>query len=168
VVGEIRLRGELTKTHRARTIGLEVSPALRALLAAMKLRAGKDAAILHVFGGVVPYTGDLVESARQRLIGEYGAPRADYQLLRSTCATYLTNASGIFGSATAFLSARQLGHSIAVAEKHYLGVHRGIPKDASTLEVAMQIEGSMGELIAAVGAATPGPRAVSGRAGRAG
>jgi integrase len=43
-VGEIKLRAEHTKTHRARTIGLEVSPALRALLAALKLRAGRDAA----------------------------------------------------------------------------------------------------------------------------
>ena len=58
----------------------------------------------------------------------YGAPDFDWQMLRSTCATYLTNAPGIFGAATVFLSARQLGHSVTVAECHYLGVHRGIPK----------------------------------------
>jgi hypothetical protein len=61
-------------------------------------------------------------------------------MLRSTCATYLTNAPGIFGAATVFMSARQLGHSVMVAEKHYLGVHRGIPKEAHSLEAAMQIE----------------------------
>jgi integrase len=48
VVGEIRLRAEATKTHRARTIGPEVSPALRALLAAMKLRTGRGAEALAV------------------------------------------------------------------------------------------------------------------------
>jgi hypothetical protein len=28
----------------------------------------------------------------------------------------------------------RLGHSVAVAERHYLGVHRGIRRDARTLE----------------------------------
>jgi integrase len=139
VVGEIRLRAANTKTHQARTIGLEVSPALRALLATMKLRAGSDSNMHHVFGGERAFTADLVESSRARLIEEFRAPKFDWQMLRSTCATYLTNAPGIFGAATVFLSARQLGHSVAVAERHYLGVHRGISKDAHTLEAAMHI-----------------------------
>jgi hypothetical protein len=46
------------------------------------------------------------------------------------------------------MSARQLGHSVAVAERHYLGVHRGIPKDAHTLEAAMQIEKAMLHVLA--------------------
>lgn len=148
VVGEIRLRAEHTKTHRARTIGLEVSPALRALLAAMKLQAGRDAASQYVFGGETPYSIDVVEGARQRLLAAYGAPKFDWQMLRSTCATYLTNAPGIFGAATVFMSARQLGHSVAVAERHYLEVYRGIPREAHTLESAMQIEPRMRELVA--------------------
>jgi integrase len=147
VVGEIRLRAESTKTHQARTIGLEVSPALRTTLAAMKLRAGRDAGQLHVFGGAEPYSVDLVEAARARLTEEFVAPKFDWQMLRSTAATYLTNAPGIFGNATVFLSARQLGHSVMVAERHYLGVHRGIPKDAHTLESAMQIEPYMRALV---------------------
>jgi hypothetical protein len=49
-----------------------------------------------------------------------------------------------------FLSARQLGHSVTVAERHYLGVHRGIPKDAHTLEAAMQIEGVLKQMVASV------------------
>ena len=146
VVGEIRLKAEATKTKHARTIGLEVSPALHALLAKLKLRAGRNSDGLHVFGGAEPYTADLVATARQRLIREYGAPSFDWQTLRSTCATFLTNAPGIFGAATVFLSARQLGHSVAVAERHYLGVHRGIPRDARTLEAAMQIEGALRDL----------------------
>jgi integrase len=153
-VGEIRLRAANTKTHRARTIGLEVSPTLRALLAAMKLRAGRDADSLHVCGGAEPYTVDLVETARARLVAEYGAPKFDWQMLRSTCATYLTNAPGIFHSATVFMSASQLGHSVAIAERHYLGVHRGIPKDAHTLEAAMQIEARMLELLGRISGQT--------------
>ncbi len=162
-VGEIRLRAEHTKTHRARTVGLEVSPALRALLAAMKLRAGHGAEVLHVFGGREPYTADVVEAARRRLKSEYGAPTFTWQVLRSTCATYLTNAPGIFGAATAYMSARQLGHSVAVAERSYLGVHRGIPREARTLEAAMQIEAVLGEVLA-TRATHPAAARVSGAA----
>lgn len=139
VAGEIRLKGSGTKTHRARTVGLEVSPMLRALLAAMKLknRSGK------VFG----QTGGSVIAAEKRLI-EYGAPEAfGWQVLRQTCGTYLTNAPGIFGAASAYRSAKQLGHSVAVAEKHYVDVARGIPRDARTLEAAMQIEGQLAKLL---------------------
>ena len=146
LVGEIRLKAAATKTKHARTIGMEVSPALRTMLKAMRLRsaAGEGG---FVFGGKQGYTPDLIESARARLIEEYGAPKFDWQMLRSTCATYLTNAPGIFGAATVFLSARQLGHSVAVAERHYLGVHRGIARDARTLEAAMQIERELHALI---------------------
>jgi hypothetical protein len=71
----------------------------------------------------------------------FGAPaRFTWQLCRSTCSTFLTNAPGIYGAASAFHSARQLGHSVTVAEKHYADVIRGIPKDATNLEAAMQIE----------------------------
>ncbi len=154
-VGEIRLTASATKTHRARTIGLEVSPALRKMLAAMRLASGGEG---YVFGGDEPYTVDSVEAARKRLRHEYGAPKFDWQLLRSTCGTFLTNAPGIFGAATVFLSAKQLGHSVAVAERHYLGVHRGISRDAHSLEAAMQVEGNIGEIT---------DRARSGRTTRA-
>ena len=83
------------------------------------------------------------------MLANFGAPPFDWQVLRSTCATYLTNAPGIFGSATAFLSAKQLGHSVAIAEKHYLGVHRGIPRAARTLEAAMQIDGELSTVLSA-------------------
>lgn len=135
-VGEIRLKASATKTKQGRTIGLEVSPALHRLLSAMKLRAAQQP---YVFGGKNPYTVDFVESTRERLIKEYGAPAFSWQALRATCSTFLTNAPGIWGAATVFLSARQLGHSVAVAEKHYLGVHRGISRDARSLDEAMGI-----------------------------
>jgi hypothetical protein len=162
----IRLRAEHTKTHRARTIGVEVSPALRALRAAMKLRAGKNAAYVFELppdrdGTRRPYTTDLIEASRQRLMDDYGAPAFDWQTLRSTCATYLTNAPGIFSAATVFMSAKQLGHSVTVAEKHYLGVHRGISKEAHTLEAAMQIEEALEELLSATSGAPAGQLARS-------
>lgn len=77
------------ETNRDRMIGLEVSPALRKLLAAMKSREGGDG---HVFGGAEPYTVDTVKKARRRMLASFGAPAFDWQILRSTCATYLTNA----------------------------------------------------------------------------
>jgi hypothetical protein len=69
--------------------------------------------------------------------------------MRRTCGTYLTNAPGIF-AASAYRSAKQLGHSVQVAEKHYLGLARGISPTARTLEAAMQIESVLGRVIAAI------------------
>ena len=132
-----------------------MSPVLRRLLVALRPRDGRG----HVFGGAEPYTVDLVEKARRRL-ASYGAPAFTWQSLRSTCATYLTCSTGIYGSATVFMSAKQLGHSVQVAERHYLGVHRGIPRDAKALEDALQITGELHAVLASV---TPahGLRAIS-------
>jgi integrase len=139
--GEINLPASITKTHRARTIGLEVSPSLRTLLVAMKLRAGDGA---RVFEGS---TADLVEATRARLKDQYGAPEFDWQMLRSTCGTYCTNAPGIFGAASAYMSARRLGHSVAIAERHYLGLLRSIPREARTIEATMRIETLVRDLV---------------------
>jgi integrase len=155
VVGEIRLPASRTKTRKARTIGLEVSPALRAQLAAMKLRAGKGAVFvfetLDAKGERKPYSDTLIEAARRRLIAEYGSPAFSWQILRSTCATYLTNAPAIYVAASVYMSARQLGHSVQVAERDYLGLHRGIPREARTLEAAMQTEDLVRAVMAASG-----------------
>ncbi len=132
-VGEIQLRATATKTRYARTIGLEVSPGTRRLLARMKLQSRGE----QVFEG---YTADMVTKARARLIADFGAPRFSWQSLRSTCGTYLTNAPAIFGAAAPFMSAKQLGHSVVVAERHYAGLLRGIPRSARTLDEAMKIE----------------------------
>ena len=155
-VGEIRLCAAGTKTHRGRTIGLEVSPALRTLLSSLRLRSGGRG---YVFGGETPYTVHQLTAARARLVADFGAPEFSWKMLRSTCATYLTNAPGIFGAASIHLSSRQLGHSVAVAEKHYLGVHRGIPRDARTLDAAMQLEAALSALVGSVTAVgAPGGR----------
>lgn len=135
-VGEIRLPAAITKTGHARTVGLEVSPTLRRLLAAMRLASGGR-------GAVFSFSPSYVEGARKRLIAKYGAPQFNWQLLRKTCSSYLTNAPGIYGAAAHHLSAQQLGHSVAVAQKHYAGAIRGLPHEARTLEAAMAIETSL-------------------------
>ena len=116
----------------------------RLLLAARRLATGGK-------GNVFGLTRGTAEAARKRL-HEYGAPDAfNWQALRRTCGTYLTNAPGIFGGASAYRSASQLGHSVQVAEKHYVGVARGIRPDARTLEAAMQIEKQLDTLTTAIG-----------------
>ncbi len=133
-VGEIRLTGA-TKTKRARTIDLAVSPALRAILKALPGR--------HE-GKVLKVTADAAKATVERLRTDFGAPPIfTWQALRATCGTYLTNAPGIFGAASAYRSARQLGHSVAIAERHYLGLVRGIPATARTLDAAMGLEAEL-------------------------
>jgi hypothetical protein len=146
IVGEINLRAAAVKTKRARTVWLDHTPALRRLLAAMKLRSTGP----HVFGDAELYTADQVSTARYRLLQEYGAPAFTWQQLRQTTSTYLTNAPGIFGAASAYRSARLLGHSVTVAETRYTGIVR-ISADAKTLEQAMQIEKLVKKIGVAVG-----------------
>jgi integrase len=68
--------------------------------------------------------------------------------LRSTCGCYLANAPAIFGAASVYRAAAQLGHSVQVAERHYLGTLRRIPASATTLEAAMEIEAALAEITA--------------------
>ncbi len=144
-VGEIYLTSA-TKTRQARTVGLEVSPALRKLLAAMKLKSGGE-------GRVFASSQQELRAAERRLKAEYGAPESfGWQMLRRTCGTYLVNSGGIFGASSAYRSAKQLGHSVEVAERHYVGVVRGIPRDVRNLEAAMQIETQLQSVIDAVNA----------------
>jgi integrase len=132
-LGDIRLNSA-TKTRQARVIDLAVSPMLRELLEALRERGKRT-------GKVFPAIGyDAAGGIAKRLRTRFEAPEAfGWQTLRSTCGTFLTNAPGIFGAASAYRSARQLGHSVAVAEKHYLGVLR-VSAAARTLEEAMGIE----------------------------
>lgn len=121
-----------TKTRRGRVVGLEVCPSLVGML--KDLGPAKS-------GSVFGMTGDQVKAAVRRL-ADYDAPDGwTWNTLRRTCGTFLTCAPGIYGAGSAYRSARRLGHSVAVAEKHYVGVVRGIPADATTLEVAMGLKG---------------------------
>lgn len=135
--------GTESKTGHARLVDLVVSPVLVRLLKALKLRAGEAT---HVFGGVQPVTRDVIEKARKRLVADFGAPAFSWQILRATCGTFLANAAGIFGGASAYREARQLGHSVQVAEKHYLGVVH-VERDSETLEDAMAVKDVLGLVV---------------------
>lgn len=142
-VGEIYIDSS-SKTAKARTIGLEVSPALRKLLSAQRLKTGGK-------GSVFGLTQDEANAAMKRLKSDYGAPdAAGWQMLRRTTATYLCNAPGIYGAASPFMESRRLGHSVIVAEKFYAGLIRGIPIEAKTLESAMQIKKEAKQVIASI------------------
>jgi integrase len=142
-VGEI-VPPEGSQTKRTGVVGLEISPALRKMLAAMRLASGGK-------GRVFRLTRGEADAALKRLRAEYGAPMGStWQAFRRTCGCFLTNAPGIFGAASAYRSAKQLGHSVQVAERHYVGVVRGIPREASSVEAAMQTEGQAARVVAAV------------------
>lgn len=134
--GVISLRPEEVKTRQGRIVDLVVSPGLCTLLARHQLSTGGGG---FVFGGAEPVTRGILESARRRLRRDYGAPVFTWQQLRVTCGTFLANAGGIFGAASAYREAKQLGHSVVVAERHYLGVVH-VDREATTLEAAMGIE----------------------------
>jgi hypothetical protein len=140
-IGQIKLRTQDTKTKRARFVSFEISPLLRKLMLALHRKAdGK--------GPVFGVTYDEAQAANQRLRDDFKAPaKLTYQIARSTCSTYLVNAPGIYGSASSFHSAKQLGHSQAVQEKHYAGLLKGIRPEIKTLEGAMHIEAEVRMII---------------------
>lgn len=152
--GEILIAATISKTHRARAIDLGVCPSLLQLLRRMKLTAGEND---FVFGGADPLPRGIIEAARKRLRKTYAAPPFAWQVLRSTCATYSTNAGALFGTASAYQSAKRLGHSVVVSERNYAGLLSDLPIDAKTLEAVMQIK-DLAETIAnegRLGATTP-------------
>lgn len=142
----IRVVGR-TKTKEERDIDLEVTPFL------IKLLESKDGT-----GKVFGFDEESARDARYRLIHTYKAPAFLWSTrnsvgearsaptLRSTCGCYLTCAPSLYKAASAYHSARRLGHSVAVAEKHYLNVMRRIPDTATTLEAAMEIEDELERL----------------------
>lgn len=144
VVGEIRL-GVETKTKTARRIDLGVSPVLRRLLQTLKLRAGDEPRVFPT------WTENTAKAAVQRLIGR-GAPKAlTWQVLRRTCGSFLVCSPGIYGAASVFMAAKQLGHSIQVAERYYLGALRGLPREARSIEAAMGVGELLEDVVRAAG-----------------
>jgi integrase len=147
-VGEIRLRKEDTKNKKARIIGLDVSPSLRSLLAAMRLKKPND---IYVFGGDEQLRDTEVKRARERLVNTYGAPEGfTWKHLRQTASSFGSSAPSIYGAAAPFMSAKRLGHSTTVADKHYAQALTGLCRDARTFEAAMQIEDLAREIVALV------------------
>jgi len=125
----ITVRAEVSKTGVERVIDTGHSPLLAHLVSAY---AGRTGTILQA-----SIKSLLV--ARHRVIAEFGAPEFDYKKLRCTCGTYLTCAPAIWGDAAPYMSARQLGHSVTIAQKHYVGVVQRISHEARTTEAAMQL-----------------------------
>lgn len=150
--GEITLQAERTKTRASRRITLAETPALAALLAALKLRAGNG----EYVWGKQPYGHDLAESARKRLVDDYAAPPFTWLDLRHTCGTFLTCAPSIYGAASAFLAAKRAGHSVTVSEKFYVRAVK-ISPEHKTLEAALGIESEVAAMIGEQAGATLQP-----------
>jgi integrase len=146
--GTIRIKAEKTKTARGRVIPLDVSPSLHRMLSQLPRTSESvfnlslteiEAARRRLTGSLPEHTPKGNKRTRTPLQHDYGAPkRFCWQLLRATCATFLCNAPGIFGSASAWASAKRLGHSVAVAERHYAGL-LSVNPTAKTIEQAMGI-----------------------------
>ncbi len=132
--GELRLPASLTKTKTGRTVLLDCCPSLWAYLRTIRPETPEPKQT------VWNKTPGRCKRGQQRLL-DNGAPSFfTWHVARATCGTFLTNSPGIYGGASAYQSAQRLGHSVAVAEKSYLGKVRNISRDAATLEAAMGVE----------------------------
>ena len=141
---EIRLPAGRTKTRTERVIAFGPTPALRALLQAMHKRgAAPDALVFDPLWHVGVWKDHLA-----RLERESGVTFTAHTL-RRTAGTYLACAPGVFGGASVWLAAKRLGHSVAIAEKHYAGALSGLPADARTLEAAAGVEDLAEAIVAA-------------------
>lgn len=125
---EIHVRAEVAKYGIARTLDLSVSSTLMAKAKEWSEREGR----------LFPVTEGVVEASLRRLIDRHGAPKCGWHAMRRSTGTYLANAPGIWGAASLFVTAKQLGHGVDVAQKHYLGRIKVKP-EAKTLEQAMGI-----------------------------
>lgn len=140
--GEIVLPASRTKTKKSRRITFAETPALADLLRAM-MPDPADGLVFDV-------RHSTWDSSRKRLIKLYGAPEFSAHTLRRTAGTILTNAPAIYGGASAWHSAKRLGHSVTMAERHYANALSGLPAEAKTLEAAAGIEDVCQRIIAAV------------------
>jgi integrase len=116
----IHVREEVSKTKEERYVDLQVAPT--ALPQRLDNARGQ--------GLLFKLTPDEVKAARKRTIDDYGAPTWSPQALRRTCSTYFTCAFD------AWRSAKSVGHSVVIAERHYAGLV-DVPDDCETLEQAM-------------------------------
>jgi integrase len=153
--GQFQIRAAHSKTKKPRTVSLAVSPALRRLMAAQKLRTGGR-------GKVWDVTEDEAKGALKRLRKHYGAPASfTWQALRRTCSTYLVNSGGIFGSASAYMASKQLGHGVGVMEANYAGLVHGIDPSLRNLESVLGIKEHATLIVKQVSAGSKRLRAVA-------
>jgi integrase len=128
----IKLDSARTKTKTHRTIKLTETPSVPALFAALGLSGRKGKVFKHI-------TRSAAESARKRLANYDAPPGWTWHTLRRTCGSLCVNAA-IYGKASPFRTAKRLGHSLAVAERSYLGTITGLPKNCETIEEAAGIQ----------------------------
>lgn len=154
-IGRVRVTADASKTHEFRSVDLDVCPTLRTLLRALRERTGGHGRVFPEITEAVAKASvrrltapipEQITSTEKRSRGQrtppprFGAPAFGWHTLRRTCGTFLVCAPGIYGSASVYLAAKRLGHSVEVAEKHYLNVVRGIDPTHRTLEDALGIE----------------------------
>jgi integrase len=144
----IRLSHEdVSKKREARRVSLNESPSLIRLLGAMTKQRGENE---FVFGADEPMTEGRAAAARKRLHSKFGAPRFTWEHLRRTCATTLY-CSGVYGLELTKLAPARMGHSLATAERHYVGLMHDLPTDAKTIEAALDIEEIANEIVSRAG-----------------
>lgn len=114
----IRIRAAVSKTKQTRDVDLSVAPT------ALPAERGKPSE------RVFDFTKHEVRAATRRIIADFGAPVWGPQALRRTCSTYFTNAFN------AWRSAKSVGHSVVISERHYAGLVK-VPAGMTTLELAM-------------------------------
>lgn len=130
--GYIHLDHNQTKTKKPRKIWLKESPSVLADLSRMANPYSVDRVYPNLNRWILDRAKD--EVVRTRLM-----PHFTWQALRRTCGSYLSNAPGIYGGASALQSAQRLGHSVTIAEQRYIGSIRDIDPTATTLEDAMKL-----------------------------
>lgn len=133
----IRLPDHKTKTGVARDVLMDpYSPMLTELMHALRTRRpGHE----RVFGFGYIALGDVAKRLR-----DFGAPpKFQWKDLRSTCATYQSPLPGNLKA-----KADRQGHTLAVAEKHYLALPTGTPLTAPDLETVMKCAPELREVIA--------------------
>ena len=143
----IEIEAGTAKTRKFRRVNLSIAPLLHDLL--IELREGAPSSDRYVFRGDREMSKDEATDIYQRLAARYDAPRFTWQKLRKTASTYLTNSKGIFGGASVFKAARQLGHSAEVAQTHYAD-DVFIDDDAAFLEQLMGIDELVRDVIKSI------------------
>jgi integrase len=116
----LRMRAVVAKTKQTRDVDLSVAPT------ALPAKRGRPT------DRIFDFTADEVRAAQRRTIEDFDAPEWSPQALRRTCSTYFTNAFN------AWRSAKSVGHSVVIAERHYAGLVK-VPTGVTTLEQAMQL-----------------------------
>lgn len=138
--------GARTKTRIARVVDLSVAPLAKAVLDAFPRRGP------WVFRGDKPVSR-RAEGEWKAALQVLSAPWT-WQNMRQTCGSYLACSPGIWGSAGVYRTARQLGHSVAIAERSYYGVLRAVPASATVLEDAMEARAEFDSALSALNART--------------